>query len=218
MTKNSNFLAAVFVSLITVSIANAETRDFDTDKMMSELEKQLELSKDKLDKLRPVLEEKSRELEKSVEESIEKGYLEMEALSQRLKETTEKAEKQLESALNSEEVQKLHDYLDSLDEIAIEDIGRKLADALAGLLRLTEDQISKTKPILEDGFKELAELLDQLTKEGERNMEAFKNQYEGLSDELMQKLQDSLNDGQFEKLEEHREELREKIREDLFIT
>ena len=204
--------------LLLASVAYAQSEEFNADKMMGDLEKQLALSSEKLNELRPALEQKSRELEKEIGDSVEKGFVELQSLSEKLDAASKDAEKKLEEALNSDEMKALQEYLNNIDEQAIEDIEKKLAEALTELLVLTEEQVVKIKPILQDGFEQLAALLEQLAKEGQKNLEAFAERYEELNRELKDRLDESLDGDQLEKLEKHREELRNKINVEVFET
>ena len=72
--------------------------EFDADKMLSELEQQLQLSSDKLSKLKPALDAKSAELKKSISASVENGFMELDALSGQLDTATREAEAKLKDA------------------------------------------------------------------------------------------------------------------------
>ena len=204
--------------LLVMTVGHADSSKFNTDKMVADLEKELDLSAEKLEKLRPALEDKSREIEKDLEESIDKGYAEMQALSGKLEEASREAEKQLEEVLNSDEVKQLKEYLASIDKEAIREVQEELVNALTEWLEMTEEQIASFKPALEESFRELGELLDTLAKEGEKNLEEFQKQYDDLNNTLREKLDDSLESEQLEKLEQNREELKKKISQELFTA
>ena len=204
--------------LLMMTVGHADSSKFNTDKMVADLEKELSLSAEKLEKLRPALEDKSREIEKDLEESIDKGYAEMQALSGKLEEASREAEKQLEEVLNSDEVKQLKEYLASIDKEAIREVQEELVNALTEWLEMTEEQIASFKPALEESFRELGEILDTLAKEGEKNLEEFQKQFDDLNNTLREKLDDSLESDQLEKLEQNREELKKKISQELFTA
>ena len=214
MLKKS--LTSLVTLLLAINLAFAESDEFSTDRMMKDLEEQMKLSSEKLEEMRPALEQKSRELEQEINKTVEKGFVELQSLSDQLESASKDAEKKLEEALNSEEMKALQDYLNSIDEQTIADIEKKLAEALTEFLALTEDQIDKIIPILQDGFEQLAELLDRLEKEGRKNLESFAEDFEELNRELKDRLDESLNGDQLEKLEKHREELKNKINTEVF--
>ena len=204
--------------LLVMTVGHADSSKFNTDKMVADLEKELNLSAEKLEKLRPALEDKSREIEKDLEESIDKGYAEMQSLSGKLQEASREAEKQLEEVLNSDEVKQLKEYLASIDKEAIREVQEELVNALTEWLEMTEEQIASFKPALEESFRELGEILDTLAKEGEKNLEEFQKQFDDLNNTLREKLDDSLESDQLEKLEQNREELKKKISQELFTA
>ena len=95
------------------------------------------------------------------------------------------------------------------------EIRDELVAQLSEFLKLTEDQLSKLKPVLEDSFNRLGEMLDQLKKDGISSLEEFKSQYQTLNSELKQKLKDTLDSDQLKALDEHGEELQESVRQAL---
>lgn len=210
------FGAAAVAALFVISPARAGTEEFDADKMLSELESQLKLSSEKLSELKPAIDLKSRELKKSINESVEKGFMQLDSLSGQLDAASREAEAKLKEALSSEEMQQLRDFLNKWDAEAINQIKQQLTAELTAFLKLTEAQIDELKPILEDGFEQLGEMLDRLVSEGNKSLEEFKQQYEQLSKDLDRRLKDTLDSEQVESLDTHHEELREKIRATLY--
>ena len=89
------YTAILAQALLSSPVFSAEG-EFDADQMLSELEQQLQLSSDKLSKLKPALDAKSAELKKSINASVEKGFMELEALSGQLDTATREAEAQTE--------------------------------------------------------------------------------------------------------------------------
>lgn len=197
--------------LMFAQICSAEDK-FDTEKMMSDLEKQYQLSKEKLEQLKPVLDEKSAELKKSIQESVNKGFSEWDKLSGKLETLSEDTDKKVQEILSSEEVQKLHEYLGKINKEAIEETKNTIVEEFVTLLALTEEQIENIKPMLEDSFNQLGDLLTQLSKDGAASLDDFKIKYKNWSEELKMKLEKTLDDKQLEKLEIHSDELEEKIR------
>ena len=212
------FFAAIMVALLLTAPTYADREQFDADKMLSDLESQLKLSGDKLDKLKPAMDAKSEELKKSIHESVDEGFMQLENLTTQLDAASKEAEAKLQEALSSEEMQQLKDYLNKIDAEAIKQIRDELVAQLSEFLKLTEEQIAKVKPILEDSFNQLGELLDQLVREGGKSLEKFKSQYEQLNEELKQKLRENLNPEQIKSLDSNREELRENIKQALNLN
>ena len=218
MKPISTFFATTMVALLFMSAAYAEREQFDADKMLSDLESQLNLSGEKLDKLKPAMDAKSEELKKSIHESVDEGFMQLENLSTQLDAASKEAEAKLKEALSSEEMQQLKDYLNKIDGEAINQIRDELVAQLSEFLKLTEEQLAKVKPILEDSFNQLGELLDQLAREGGKSLEKFKSQYDQLNGELKQKLNDNLNPDQIKSLDTNREELRQNIKQALDLS
>ena len=210
--------ATMMVALLLMSPVHADREKFDTDKMLADLEAELKLSGEKLDKLKPALDAKSEELKKSINEAVDEGFMQLESLTTELDAASKEAEAKLQEALSSEEMQQLKDYLNKIDAEAIKQITDELVAKLSEFLKLTEAQIAKVKPILEDGFNRLAEMLDHLAREGGKSLEKFKNQFNELNEELKQKLSDNLDAEQIKSLDTHREELRESIKQSLDLN
>lgn len=210
------FCTAVLATVLCTSSVFAADPEFDADKMLLELEQQLELSSDKLAKLRPAIDAKSAELKKSINATVEQGFMELDALTQQLDAASKEAETKLKEALSSDEVQQVKEYLSKIDGDAIATIRDQLVAELEKFLKLTEDQIAKLRPVLEDAFNQLGEMLDRLAQEGTRSLERFKMEYEGLTVDLKQELADTLDGEQLKSLEMHRDELRQSINKALF--
>ena len=203
-------ISSVFLLINTVGFA-AEDETFDTEKMISDLNDKIELSKEQWEKLKPVLGEKSDELKKSINEYVDKGYIEMEEMSRKLKGVSEDTEKKLEVFLNSEEMQKLKSYLNELDEEAIKEAKDRLVAEVSEILVLTEDQLDKLKPVLEDSMSRMSEMIQELADRGSSGWEEFKKQYKTLTDELKKKLEDTLDRHQMERFEEYKQDKRDKV-------
>ena len=202
--------------VLCVSPAFAADQEFDAEKMLSELEQKLELSGDALAKLKPAIDAKSAELKTSINQSLEQGFMELGALSQQLDAASMEAQTKLKEALSSDEMKQLKEYLSKIDSDAIASIRDQLVVEVEKFLKLTEGQVAKLKPVLEDAFNQLGEMLDRLAQQGTRSLETFKKEYEGLNLELKQKLAETLDGEQLKSLEVHRDELRENINKALF--
>ena len=216
MKMKTTLYTAVLATVLCTTSAYAADQEFDAEKMLSALEQQLQLSGDKLSKLRPAIDAKSAEIKKSIDATVEQGFMELGALTQQLDAASKEAETKLTEVLSSDEVQQVKEYLSKIDGDAIATVRDQLVAELEKFLKLTEDQVAKLKPILEDAFNQLGEMLDRLAQEGTRSLEKFKMEYEGLSVDLKQKLADTLDGEQLKSLETHRDELRESINKALF--
>ncbi len=189
----------------------AENGTFSIERMIAELNDKLALSKEQWEKVKPVLGEKSEELKKSISEYVDKGYLQMEEMSRKLQGVSEETEQKLKTFLNSEEMEKLKSYLDRIDEDAIREARDKMVAELADALALTEEQLDKLKPVLEDSMSRMSDMLDGLADRGKSGWEDFKNDYKALTDDLKKKLDEILDDGQMERFEEYEQHKQDKI-------
>lgn len=189
--------------------------EFNTEQMLLELEKKFQLSKEQLEKLKPALSEKSAELHKSLQESLDNGVIEFEKLSKKLDALSKDAANQMQEVLSGEEMQQLKEYLGKIDKEAVAKVKDGLVEELSELLKLTEEQAAKIKPILEDTFTRLAEMVEHLSAQGASNLADFMAQYDELAKDLKEKLQSFLDKEQMDTLENHSEELKEKIQENV---
>jgi hypothetical protein len=202
-------ITSLFLLISNVGLA-AENETFNTEKMISDLNDKIELSKEQWEKLKPVLDEKSDELKRSIDEYVDKGYLQMEEMSGKLEQVSKDTEKTLEAFLNSEEMQKLKNYLNELDEDAIKEAKDRLVAELSEILALTEEQFSKLRPVMEDSMSQMSEMIEDLADKGGSGWEEFKKQYKTLTDDLKKKLQDTLDKQQMERFEEYKQEKQDK--------
>ena len=205
----------IFITF-SFSTAFATENEFDSEQILSDLESQLKLSSEQKASLKPAIDAKSAELKKSLHESIDKGFVQLDKLSETLESVSRDAEKKAEEFLNSEEMNQLKDYLSKIDKKAINEMKDKAVANLSAVLELTEEQMIKLKPVLEDSFAQLGNIFNDLAKEGSRSWEGFKKQYEELSEELQEKLQDTLDREQMKRLEKYNEEQKEKIQKALY--
>lgn len=214
LTRYAAAIAAAV--LLAAAPALGATDEFDTDRLIENLQEQLELSSDKLSELRPALDAKSRALKESIHQSVDQGFMQLDALTERLDTASKEAEEKLRSTLNSEEMQKLKEQLQKIDRDAIRETRDRLVAELAEFLALTEAQLAELKPALDSAFDELSTMLRSLASEGNRNLDQFRERFEQLTEELKQSLRNVLDGEQIELLETHRDELREKIQSELF--
>jgi len=210
------FLTAVIAISLCITSVSAADKEFDSEKILSDLESKLELTSEQTARLKPAIEAKSAGLQKSMHESIDEGFVQLDKLSAKLDKFSRDEEKKAGDIINSEEMNKLKDYLSKIDKKAVKEMKDKAVADLSAVLELTEDQIAKLKPILEDSYSQLGEIFAGLAKEGNRSWEGFKQQYEQLSKDLKGKLQDTLDDSQMKKLEKYNEEKKVKIQKALY--
>ena len=220
--KKLVIVKSMLVAFLLISPASAGSNAFDTEKMLSDLEQQLQLSREKYNKMKPQLEQtieqKSRELKETVDKQVKEGFVELESMSKKLDAASDEAKRNLEKALNSDEIMQLKNFLASIDEEAIRDARERLLDELTRQLELTADQLDKLKPILRDYMTQASELLEQFTKGGKRAFEEYREKYDVLANDAKESTKDILNSDQMEKLEEQLIETRDRIKEKVFTT
>jgi hypothetical protein len=189
--------------------------EFNTEEVLSEMEKKFQLSREQLEKVKPALSAKSAELKKSIQESIDKGVVEFERLSKKLDALSQDAANEMQEVLSSEEIQQLREYLGTIDKEAVGKVRDGLVEEFSKLLKLTEEQALKVKPILEDTFTELAAMVERLSEQGASSLEDFRTHYDELVKNLREKLQKFLDKEQMDTFENESEELKEKIQENV---
>lgn len=206
----------LLLSLLCLPVQSSDTEELDSEKIITELEKQMELSKEKWEQLKPVIEEKSKDLSQGLKDSVDKGMAELDKLTKQFDKMSKDAETKVKELLSSEEAQKLRDYLAKIDRETIEQAQKKMVQDLNELLELSEEQAKKIEPVLEQSFNELGDMIKGLADEGARNWDEFRKDFEKMTKDLHDKVKETLDKEQMEKLEEYNEEQKENIQRALF--
>ena len=197
---------------------SSDTEEFDSEKIIAELEKQMELSREKWEQLKPVIEEKSKDLSQGLKDSMDKGMAELDKMTKQFDKMSKDAEAKMKELLTSEEVQRLRDQPAKIDKETIEKAKKKMVTDLNNLLDLTEEQAKKIEPVLEESLNELGDMIKGLADEGSRNWDEFKKDFEQMTKDLHDKVKETLDKEQMEKLEEYNEDQKEKIQRALFTA
>ncbi len=192
--------------------AQAQQEPFDTENMIDALDERLKLTSEELEKMKPALDLKSRELKSSISESLERGFAEFDELSREFDNAAQRVQEQLQDALDSGQMQELRAYLERLDAEALESIRQALLEEMTNALELTQEQIEKLRPILLENLERLSELLRRFAAQTEKSFADFKRDYEQLQEQTRRRLEESLDTTQLEAFEKRQEELRERIR------
>jgi hypothetical protein len=212
------FIFLLVSAMSTVHAQAAESEEFNSEKIISEMEKQMNLSREKWEQLKPVIEEKSREMTEGLKESVDKGYAELDKLTKKFDSMSKEAEQKVKDILSSEEATRLREELAKIDKEAIDKAKEKMVAELNELLALTEEQAQKLKPVLEDSFNQLADKIQEVAEEGAQDWNELKQDLEKLTKDLYDKVQETLDDEQLEKLEKYNEEQQEDIKKALFTV
>lgn len=211
------FAAVLFALVLLGTHAQAaDTEGFNSEKIIAELEKQMKLTQEQWEELKPVIEEKSRDLSKGIHESVDKGFAELDKLSKQFDEMTKEAEKKINEIVSSEEAMKFREYLSKIDKEAVAEVKDKMISDLNSLLELSEEQAKKIEPVLKESFDEFSTMMKDLTEESSRDWNEFKQEFEKLTKDLYDKVQETLDDEQMEKLEEYNEKQKDKVEHILF--
>jgi hypothetical protein len=205
-------LLSLALVLLLSSVSFAEEKKFDSEEMITELKKKVELSKDKWEQLKPVLDEKSKDIAKGLHESIDQGYAELDKLTDQFESMSKDAEKKINTILSSEEAQKLKEFMAKVDEDAIGEARDKVVADLTELLQLTEEQAAKIKPILEESVVEFSTMMKETAKQSSKSWNELVQEFEQITKDLYDKVKDTLNDEQMERLENYDREQMEKIK------
>lgn len=194
----------------------ADKEGFNSEKIIADLEKQMELSKEKWEKLKPVLEEKSRDLSQGLHESVDKGMAELDKLTKQFDQMTKDAEKKTREILTSEEAMKFREQLSKIDKEAIDNATDKMIADLNSLLELSAEQAKKIEPALKESFEEFSTMMKGFADESSKDWNKFKQDFEKLTKDLYKKVEETLNDQQLEKLEKYNEEQKDNIERVMF--
>jgi len=220
--KKLNILLPLIIALWFFSSAFADSKDFDAEKMLADLEQQLRLSNEKYEQMKPeleqVLEQKSRELKVTINKQVEEGFVELESMSKNLDAASAEVRRNLEKALNSAQVQELKTFLASVDEEAIREAREKLLNNLTRQLELTAEQLEKLKPVLLDYMVQASELLKQASKDGSDAFKEYNEKYELLVKDAEAGMKDILDSEQMAKLKKQIEDVRDKVNEKIFAV
>jgi len=220
MTKQILLKTLILVIGILFTSLPTYAKDFDTDKLLKDLEGQLELADERMDELEPqlrdVLDSKSKELSSSLDQAMERSIIEIESMSKDLEKASEEAQMKLEQALESEEIEKLKSFLAGIDKEAIEEARNSIVDHLTEILELTQDQISALAPVIKKDMEKRSELLRNYMNDMERDFDSFSGELEDIGKQSAQRFEELLNSDQLKKLEDQLEQIKERIRTEIF--
>ena len=208
------------VATMFAASLHVHSKDFDTDKLLEDLEGQLDMASDRMDELEPqlrdVMDSKSKELNSSLDQAMDRSIIEIESMSKDLEKASYEAQKKLEQVLESEEIEEVKSFLAGLDKDAIEEARNSIVDHLTEILELTQDQISALAPVIKKDMEKRSELLKSYMNDMERDFNRFSGELEELGKESAQRFEELLNSDQLRKLEDQMEEIKERIRTEIF--
>lgn len=208
-----------FIALLLLTTTQAIAEDSETsetDALIEDLQKQLNLTSQQLEELKPIIREKHDKLKQKMTTTLEQGFAEFDQLAKQLKGVSSRMEKKANDILNSEELAQFKEYLNNLDKQTVVQAKDSLIEDLNKLLELTEEQTEKLGPIIDDSFTELSELIAGAISSGEKSFKDFQTQLHQLRNELRDKLNEILDEQQMKKLEEYDNHMEEGIKRAFF--
>ena len=187
----------------------------DVDAMLQEMEKQLQISKDRFEAMRPelrsALESKSEALSKEFDAALTQGLIELEQMGNSYSEATSAAEARLDELMRSDEMNELRSYLSQLDEDALREARDQMVQQFIEVLQLTGEQIAAMKPIIEEKLENLGKILESYKKAGKSSLEQFRKEFEAETRDGIEQVETILNPEQMEEFERQLDAIQEAI-------
>lgn len=211
-----------FVSLALCLLfpLTASASESDVNQMLEALEKQLALSQEKYEALKPELkselEQKSRELSRSLDSALDQGLTELEKLGEEYEAASRASSEKFRQLLESDQVTELKGYLSGLDKEAINEARDQLVTEFAEMLELTATQLEVLKPLLKEKLEHLGAILKRYLEQGKHDYEQFRVEFEAERQAGAEQFRAILDAQQFEKYETQLESIREAIRTEVF--
>ena len=181
------------------------------DNLLSDIDKELNLAKDKLSELDPIIEEKSDELLGFIDKEVDKGFLALDSLGKEVEQKVDGLKKELDGVLSDKNIQELTNFLDNLDENMIGTIRQEIINRAAKRLDLTPEQLEKVAPILGEALDKRGKLLEEFLKQGPGALDAFNVENDKLRKDLNARLAKTLTPEQMQGFEEWQTEVGGKI-------
>jgi hypothetical protein len=188
------------------------------ERILSVLKQRLTLAADQWERVKSVIEEQIRPLREAINEVRTQGLLEFEPLRKRFAATAEQARMRLEGVLSKEQLQKLREVFDELQQMTMEEIRNALADEIGQQLKLSLDQMERARPVLRDEIQKLSDLLNRLANVSEMSLKGSVMELLALQDGTRIRLAQVVNPRQLEALARRQEQLRKLIQEAYFGT
>ncbi len=211
--RHLSFIAIISLFFLSQPVFANNENEFEPDEITTHIEKEFNLSKEEVDSLKPEIDKKSSSLKKSIHETVDKGFIEFDKLSEQLDLISKDMEQKAKTLLTSEEMTRLKEYLGKIDKQAINQAKESLIAEVSELLELSEQQAEKIIPILEESYTEISLLVSQYFKSGSESFQEYKGQYDEIIKDLSKKLDSILNDKQMDTFEEHSKQLENKIQQ-----
>jgi hypothetical protein len=220
MLKTKQLGNAILAAGMLFSPLFSMAAELNVDQLLGELESQMKIGKDRLEKLKPelksTLEAKSQELSSSLDSVLDQGLTELEKMGAKYEAASEEYSEELRQLLNSDEVDELKTFLSGLDKQAIGEARDQLVAEFIEVLNLTAAQIEKIKPLLKEKLEELGTVLRAYLGESKAEFEQFRVEFEAKSKKNSEQFKAILDAEQFKKFEGQLKSIEESIRSNVF--
>lgn len=204
-------LGMLSVAFVAVP-AFAEREDFESESLLSTLDKKVQLAKKDLAQAGTVLEKRSQEFLKLIDTEVEEGFVRLDAFTKELNVQVQALREDLSGVLSQQNIQDLKDYFETLDQEVIDSIHDEMIASLAERLDLAADKMEELEPIFREELQARYELLKHALEQGSEQLDEFEQQSEKLWQDMLTRLEDKLDSEQLEELRAWRGEMQEKIR------
>lgn len=205
---------------VTLGTSSAAAEEMNVDSLLDSLEQQLQLSQERYEALKPELraqlEQKSRELSRTLDTALEQGLNELEKLGQEYEAASRASSEKLREYLESEEMVELKEYLAGLDRQALEQARDELVADFARLLELSTEQLEALKPLLLEKLEKLGDILRRYVDQGRDDFEQFRVEFEAERERNSEAIREILDSRQMQTFEAALDSMREAIRTEIF--
>jgi len=222
MPKITRMLHLFLVSVLLLMPVTSMSDELDVDQLMKDLEKQLQISREKYETLKPefesALEAKSKELSSSLDTALDQGLAGLEKMGEQYEAASKASSEKLNEFMESDEVEKYREFLSGLDEEAIRQGRDQLVAKFIETLQLTADQVEAIKPLLSEKLERIGAILNNYLDENKSDFQQFRAEFEAEVRKNIKQFKEALNPEQFEKYEDQLNLIEETIRNDVFET
>ncbi len=222
MNKILRPISLTLLSALMLMPLTSMSDELDVEQLMKDLEKQLQISREKYETLKPelesALEAKSKELSSSLDSALDQGLTGLEKMGEQYEAASKASSEKLNEFMESDEVEKYREFLSGLDEEAIHRGRDQLVAKFIEILQLSADQVEAIKPLLGEKLEHLGAMLNRYLDENKSDFEQFRAEFKAEVRKNVKQFKEILNPEQFEKYEEQLNSIEETIKNDVFET
>ncbi len=222
MPKILRSIPLTLLSVLMLMPLTSMSDELDVEQLMKDLEKQLQIGREKYETLKPelesALEAKSKELSSSLDSALDQGLAGLEKMGEQYDAASKASSEKLNDLMESDEVEKYREFLSGLDEDAIRRGRDQLVVKFIEVLQLSADQVEAIKPLLGEKLEHLGAILNRYLDENKSDFEQFRAEFKAEARKNIKQFKEILNPEQFEKYEEQLNSIEETIKNDVFET